>query len=273
MAEEITDLTGDENSDVKKNGKKKPTKEKAPKAPPGPVTDGDKPGEKEQAKKAGEKATSASSGDKGKAEKKKSKLLLTLLLIFIPLFLIAVCVVALILNVFDVRYMVGGLVREPLLRAVVWFDPGFSSLEGELRDESDERAEELDAREEELNTRDKELAEREEEVETGEQQLDRRTAALDRRETALNEQARELDAAIPTHQRQMTDEEIADMLSLSRTFSQMPPETAAEILTEIENLNDVATILYFMVERNAAAILASMEVELAAELTEILLDN
>jgi len=77
---------------------------------------------------------------------------------------------------------------------------------------------------------------------------------------------------VPLHRREpMTEEEIDDMVSLSRTFTQMSPEDAAAILVQLYDPRDVAAILYFMSERNAGAILATMSERYAAEITEILL--
>ena len=67
----------------------------------------------------------------------------------------------------------------------------------------------------------------------------------------------------------MTEQEMEDMLSLSTTFTNMSPDTAATILVHLYDPRDVASILYFMRERNSAAILAEMDVRYAANITEI----
>jgi len=77
---------------------------------------------------------------------------------------------------------------------------------------------------------------------------------------------------VPLYRRpDITDQELEDMISLSRTFTQMSPETAAVILVQLYDPRDVASLLYYMGERNAAAILAVMDISYAAEITEILL--
>ena len=47
----------------------------------------------------------------------------------------------------------------------------------------------------------------------------------------------------------------------------------AEILAELHSLEDAASILYFMTERRAGAILAAMNAELAARITEVLMGS
>jgi flagellar motility protein MotE (MotC chaperone) len=105
-----------------------------------------------------------------------------------------------------------------------------------------------------------------------EEQLDRRSIGLDRREAALN-QAAEVAPRPDDPRRELTEQELADIQSVSRTYAQMPPETAAEILMELYEMHDVARILFHMTERNVAAILAALEVEYAARVTEMLLGN
>ena len=78
-------------------------------------------------------------------------------------------------------------------------------------------------------------------------------------------------SAAPLFHRAMSDQELADIQSLSRSYAQMDPGIAAGILVELKDEQHVATILYHMVERNAAAILSVMEPAFAARITEILL--
>ena len=63
------------------------------------------------------------------------------------------------------------------------------------------------------------------------------------------------------------------MQSLSRSYAQIAPAAAADILIKLKDEQHVAAILYFMSERNAAAILSAMESEFAARITDILLVN
>ena len=76
---------------------------------------------------------------------------------------------------------------------------------------------------------------------------------------------------VPLYRREMTEEELEDMMSISTLYTQMAPEAAAARLVRLYDPRDVAAILYFMGERNAAAIMSVMTVEYAAEITEILL--
>jgi len=253
MAEEITDLTEDEEeseSTEKPEKKAKPKKEKKPK-------EKKEKGEKKKREKP----------EKIPGEKKKS-IMLPLLLILIPLLLIGCAVAAIIMNLFNARGMVNEVLSDPLFRFSVWLNPDYTSVEQELQAMVDERTEQVEQREQYADTRFEEIEQREEAANTREQLLDRRAAAIERREDELTQMYQ---MTVPLYRRDMTEQEIADMESLVRTFAQMSPEDAAEILIEMAEPRDVAAILYFMVERNAAAIMAVMERDYAAELTEILL--
>jgi len=259
MAENITDLTDDEEPDPK-GKKKKPPKEKkekkakAPKAPKAP--------KEKKAKK--EKPPKVPKGEREKSGGLKLKLIIILIIIVL---IVAFCA-AVYLNFFGLGDMVLNPVSDWLLSVVVWLNPEFSSVQKELVSMSDARQEELDAFEQELNTREEELERREEDANNRERQIDRRSTSLDRREEQLDQRYEE---TTPLFRRVLTEQELADIQSLSRTYSQMSPETAADILTELYEPRDVASILYYMTERNAAAILAVMEVEYAVTITEILL--
>jgi len=244
--DDITDLTDEEAPASEGKPKTKKGKEpKEPKPSKSVIDDGDKPGKKE------------------KGKKKKGKLLIIALLILVIL-IAGFVYVELTFNLLGTRDMV----RDLFLDVVVWLDPEFRAVDDELKNNNDERVAKLDEREEALDKRDEEITQRESDAITRETQLDRRSTALDLRE---QQQEQSQDVNVPLFRRDMTEEQLADLQSLSRSYSQMSPEAAAEILVELFNPNDVATILYFMNERNAASILAEMDVDFAARLTEILL--
>ena len=147
--------------------------------------------------------------------------------------------------------------RDMVIDAVIKLDPNIRA-----------RGARLDAREAALAEKEEAFEARERQVLTRETQNERRKAELDR--TAAELADREL-RATPIYRRQMSEQELEDMVSISRAYSQMQPESAAAILGELDSNEDVAAILFYMTERNAAAILAVMEPEYAARITSILL--
>ena len=253
MADDISSLAAGEEPGGKEKGRTAKPKGKAPKAPPPTQDWGGGPGNKAIG-----------------AKKKGSKLFIILIAAFALIFLVAIFILMVYFNVFGVGERVLAPVNEWLFSAIVWANPEFSSVDEELRRKNEERVEELDGRAVELDTREEEVTMREEAANTREIQLNRRHEALNRREAAIGQRE---DQAIPMFRRALTEEELADVQALSRLYSQMSPETAAEILAGLEDNMDIASILYHMNERNAATIIAAMEVELAVAITEILLSG
>jgi len=246
--EEITDLTGGEEEEQGTNGKQK--KEKAPKTPKG---------SKEKKEKI----------PKEKGEKKGGAGGVILIMLLVLILLIGGFAAAVYFNVFDARVIVADTINEPLTRLIIWLDPGFSTVDQQMRDEAEAREKRLVELETDLDKRIAALEEREDGLYSREQQLDRRAAELNSREQQIISM---YERTIPLYRRDdRTEQELEDMLSLSRTYSNMSPETAAEIMIKLHDPKDVAAILYYMTERNAAAILAAFKPEYAAEITEILL--
>ena len=247
--DDVTDLTeGEEEAGSAGGGKQK--KEKAPKAPKEP-------------KESKEKEP------KEKGEKKGGAVGVILIMIIVLIILIGGFGAAMYFNVFDARTIVGETVNEPLLRLVIWLDPGFSSVDARLRDERDTQERRFAERELDIEARDLEVKEREAEINARQEQLDNRERNLNSREAQIIQM---YERAIPIHRREnMSDQELEDMVSLSRTYTQMSPVNAAVILVEIYDQRDVAAILYFMGERPRGAIMAALHPAYAAEITEILL--
>ena len=269
MADETTDLTDGEEPVGKGTRPKKSVKpvkgktEAENKEAPAEPEKGGKPGKKGKGEKG--------KGDKAKGEKKKgSKIWVILIIILIILILIAAFCAAVYFNLFGFGDIILEPVGEWLFGLMVWIDPEFSSVEKVLKEEAAVRSAALDVREQALNTREEEIIAREEAANTREKQIDRRAQTLDRREEVLD--IRE-DSDKPRFRKELTDRELEDITSLSRTYAQMAPETAAEILAELYEPMDIASILYFMAERNAASVLSAMEIGLAAIITEILLKS
>ena len=183
---------------------------------------------------------------KGKKKGKKLKIILIIVLVLL--------VAGFVFE--EVYYNILGT-RDMLIDAVVKLDPDFRAREAKL----DEREASLLKLQTELDARERTASSRE-------TQNLKRTTELDDREKTLDDLQQRL---TPLYRRAMTEQELEDMVSLSRSYSRMAPEDAAVILLELSQPDDVAAILYYMNERNAAAILAVMEPEFAATITDILL--
>gem|GEM_PF-791838 len=284
--EDVTDLTEEdeeEESGKKKKGKKekkpKEKKEKAPKE------------KKEKKPKEPKPKKGDPTGPTTEGEKSGGKFIV--FVIVLVLLISSLIAATIVFNFFSVRDMV----TQTLINAVIALEPDFATVDHELVN----REAQLRSREAQLLQLENVVSGLEEELidlaeflapaefdsfaefitafvrglidieaglQTRQAQLDRRSAALDRLEGITEEEETE---RLPLFRRHLTTQELEDITSLSRTFTQMSPQTAADILAELEDPDQVASILYFMGERNASAILAVMNVEFAAELTEILL--
>ena len=246
--EEITDLTGGEEEETAAKGKQK--KGKTPKEPKEPK------GKKEKVPKE-------------KGEKKGGAGGVILIMLLILVLLIGGFAAVVYFDVFEARSIVADAINEPLTRLIIWLDPGFSTVDQQMRDEAEARETRIVELEVDLDRRIAALEERENEIHSREQQLDRRASELNSREQQIIAM---YERTIPLYRRDdRTEQELEDMLSLSRTYSNMSPDTAAEIMIKLHDPRDVAAILYYMTERNAASILAAFRPEYAAEITEILL--
>jgi len=254
--EETTDLTEGEESSAPAKGKK----QKAPKAPKAPKEKKEKvPKEKKERKKKGD----------GDDEKGGAGGIIIIMLLVLAI-LIGGFTAALIFDVFSAREIMADVITEPLLDVIIWLDPGYSSIRQRLAVEEEAQIKRMDERKIEMEEMEADMALREAALLSREQAIERRGFDLDRREEQI---VAMYERTIPLYRRDMTDEEMDDMLQISRIYTQMAPERAAATLVRLYDPRDVAAILYFMGERNSASILAEMEVAYAAEITEILLYN
>ncbi|MDR2590960.1 MAG: hypothetical protein LBC71_08270 [Oscillospiraceae bacterium] len=247
--EEVTDLT--EGAADAEQKKVKP--QKAPKVttPQGEVPDKGK-------------------GAKGKGKGKKGGGGGSIVIIMIVILLLTVGSFgfAVYTDFMSARAFLADVFSEHLIDAIIWLDPRFSTINDQMQKEADAREEKLNEREADIAEQEIEIEQRESVLSTREQQNERRTIELNNREDELTEMYERI---TPLYRRDNSQEAIDEMMSISRTFTQMSPEEAAAILIEVYDDTDVAAILFFMAERNRAAILASFEPEYAAHITEILL--
>jgi len=242
--------------------------------PGGELSDKDrKKFEKDRAKEL-KKFNSSQAAQTAAGEKKKHTLL-TVLLIVIPTLLVGGFIFE------EIYYNFLGTrdwMRDALVDAAIWIDPETASVKNRL----DERGGELDKREAAIETREAQQDDRKSQLDARKAQLDERESGLSERErqlatrsTDLDRRERELDEdqylKTPIYKRAMTAQEIEDMESLARTFTNMTPETASDILVRLYDPHDVAAILYFMSEKSAAAIMSVFDPVYAANITEIFL--
>jgi len=246
--EETTDLTESEEPSAPAKGKKAPKEPKEPKAP--------------KEKKEKKKKEKSDSGDKGGAGG------IIIIMLLVLAILIGGFTAALVFDVFSAREIIADVITEPLLDVIIWLDPGFSSIRQRLDVEEEALIKRMDEYKIEMEGLEDDLQLREAAILSREQALERRGFDLDRREEQIIAM---YERTIPLYRREMTEEEMDDMLQISRIYTQMSPDDAAERLVRLYDPRDVAAILYFMGERNSASILAVMEVGYAAEITEILL--
>ena len=98
---------------------------------------------------------------------------------------------------------------------------------------------------------------------------------LDARESLLTMREEQVETAeiarTPIHRRLITDAKREELERLGKIYNSMEAETAAGIITELYGVVDMATLLYFMNQPKAAAVLTYMDPQLAADITEELM--
>ena len=230
----------------------------------------DEGGKKKKRKEKADKADKKK--DKKDNDGKGGSLLFKILIVAIPILLVGGFVFEEIYwNMLGVR----DWTCNALISAVSWLDPSTASVRRTqwLRGkELDEREAELAARDEEQKTesaaRKAELDEREDSLLLREEEVELFSSSLDKREQDMV--SMEV-SKTPVYRRELEEEELAELEALSATFAAMTPDAAAEILMRMYNVGDVAAIIYFMPEKKAADIMASMDPAYAANLTQELM--
>jgi len=255
--DDVTDLTDEEGSAAPAKGKKAPKAPKAPKEPKEPKVKEPKTKKDKKDKKSGEKGEKSSAAG------------VIILMILVLLILIGGFGAALYFDVFDSRPIIADVLTEPLLDVLIWLDPEYHTIRQRLRAEEEASIRQFEERTAELDRREEDIDILEGMIVAREQVVERRMHDLDRREEQIIAM---YERTIPLFRRpDRSEQEMDDMLALSRTFTNMSPDTAATILVQLYDPRDVAAIIYYMSERNAASILAEMDVRYAANITEILL--
>jgi len=251
-----TDLTEDSEPPAEGKGKKA---KKPPKAPKEPKAEKEPKPKKEKKPKDPKDEIGKGGGAGG----------IILIMLLVLIILISGFAAALYFDVFNAREIIGEVITDPLVDIIIWLDPGFSTISARIEAERLTMERRYQERNEELDERESQILLLEGVLDTREAMLDRRQNDLDRREEQIIAM---YERTVPLHRRDpMSEQDLEDMMSLSRTYTQMSPDAASERLVRLYDPRDVAAILYFMAERNAAAILAAMDPGYAANITEIML--
>lgn len=189
--------------------------------------------------------TEARKMNAGIKKKKKGKAFRIILPLILILIIIGTLVVAVLYNLFSFR--------DILFDTVYSLDPEYRAVESIKAG--------LDLREQELDKKEERILKSEQRLNGLEEKLNERDKELDRREIEN----------IPIYLRPMTDEDLESMKSISRVYSEMAPEDAAEILASLYSVEDMTAILYYMSEKKSAEILAVIDRGLAVEITDMLI--
>lgn len=120
----------------------------------------------------------------------------------------------------------------------------------------------LDAREAALNAREKELSSQQETLAAQRQALDDDIAAAEASANA-NRTFEEIRAGY-------SEEKLTELKQVGSIYSKMDAEAAAAIITEMYDNRQIAVIIYYMQPAASALVMANLDPELAADVTEIL---
>jgi len=191
-----------------------------------------------------------------------------IIMVLVAIILIGGFVTSMYFGILGTREVVGDLVRQPMLDFLIWLDPRLDAIDQRLTDDAEAFDEHVAEKTAELDEREYYILQQEEDLEARLMQVERQAVELDSREAQIIAM---YERTMPLHRRIESDEDLEEMLSISEIYSQMSPNIAATILINIYDPRDVAAILFFMNESNAASILTEMEPHMAAEITEILL--
>lgn len=171
-----------------------------------------------------------------------------LLVFLFMMFLIMACAAALYTDFMGVRQIAVNL----LLEGRSPYDPQIERLE--------ELTSSLAAQSAALETRTAEL-------EAEQKRLDKLDKTLTAKEAQLNTREEQLDAS--TSLATASEENITQLVAI---YEKMDAAQAARVMEELYDVEDAARILSRMKQSNAAGILAAMNAERAARVTELLLE-
>lgn len=185
--------------------------------------------------------------DGKKKKRKKSKVAPFLILFFVILALLTVTYVTFYFNFWNVRTTVFTFVHG--------LDPDYRAIE--LREQ------ELEVWEEKLEALNSQSITERNELASLEAQLKEKEAYLANQEASRK----------PIYRPPVNEEDALYMQGIGKIYSSMEPENAAEIMTRLYTIQDMAAIIYYMSQASAGAIMECMDPDTAAAITDRLLNE
>ena len=182
---------------------------------------------------------------KDKAGKKKPYIAIIVILLLSTAVTMAVLIVT--------KNLLGG--RDIIIDYLTSLDPAYVTLQ--------EQEAVFEMMEEELTSR-------EESVLKKEAALTEEEAQLEEKEEALELQ--KVNSSFELYIASLSDERIAQYEQLGTIYSNMESEQAVAAISEIGNVLDMAVVIYYMQPESSAAVFNYMDADLAAQITESLLE-
>ena len=188
---------------------------------------------------------SKQSNNKDKANKKKAYIFVIVILLVSTAAAMGVMIVT--KNLFNGR--------EIIINYLTAMEPDYETLQ---------------EREAVLELLEEELSDREESVLKKESALAEELAQLEEEEEAL--QLQEVNNSFELYIASLSEERIAQYEQLGTIYSNMEPEQAVAAISAIGSVLDMAVVIYYMESTSSAAVFNYMDAELAAQITESLLE-
>ena len=113
-----------------------------------------------------------------------------------------------------------------------------------------------------------ELSNREQGITAEEDRLKAVESGLSERETAVIQREQ---IKTPIYRPPVNDEDVVYMKSIGKIYASMDPVAAADIMVRLYSTEDMAAVIYYMTQPEAAAILERMPANTAADITDRLL--
>ncbi len=165
---------------------------------------------------------------------------------FLAAAVIAICVLVVTNDLF------GG--RGAIIRSLTDIDPAYLSLQ--------QQELELEAQKIQLSAREESVRRKEEGLEAKETEIEEKTLAL---------QQEIASSSLELYLESISDERLDQLKQIGKIYSNMDPEKAADALSEIGSVIDMAVVVFYMDPVYSAQVLGYIDAELAAEITESML--
>ena len=184
-------------------------------------------------------------------------------ILFFIAFLLALLLVAGVMFFFDL-FSLRSNILNAANHAIASLDPNYRPYDTLLT----ERENALDEREDALNARENDLRQQEAALVGDNDNLDKRAAALTAREKAFKEQ--QLNST-PLFRREISEEKLTELKNLGKIYSTMEPDAAAQALSLLSGAQEMSEVLFYMDNTAAAALMAALNPEIAAQITREML--